>query len=261
MTTFKKMAAILCSATTLLAAGTAMSASADGNLVIAGSDDTYTLAEIEANDRLVTFTVSMENNPGYAGAGVGIYYGELQPKLWDDGTVDFSSGEATQNALLSVENKKSAVEVEDRMIGMAVASAATMRKSGVMLELYFYVPEDAEPGDVYEITLLVDQVSTLDDQLLEFDSRNGYIRIADETTTTTTETTTTTTETTTTETTTVETTTTEETTVETTTEETTAETTTTTAEPEPTGDAGVALAVAGLLTAAGTALVVRKKRG
>lgn len=261
---FKKMAAILCSAT-LLAAGTAMSASADGDLVIAGSDDTYTMAEIEANNRLVTFTVSMENNPGYAGAGVGIYYGELTPKLWDDGTVDFSSGEATQNALLSVENKKTAVEVEDRMIGMAIASANTMRKSGVMLEIYFYVPEDAQPGDVYEVTLLVDQVSTLDDQLLDAGSRNGYIRIAEETTTTTTttttETTTTTTETTTTETTTVETTTTEETTVETTTEETTAETTTTTAAPEPTGDAGVALAVAGLLTAAGTALVVRKKRG
>lgn len=268
MTTFKKLAAVLCSATTLLAAGAAMSASAEGGIVISGSDDTYTLAELEATDRLVPVVISMENNPGYAGAGIGIYYGELQPLLYDDGSVDFSGGVATQNAMLSVENKPSDV-VSERMIGLACASSATLRKSGAMLNLQFYVPEDAQPGDVYEITLLVDQITTLDDQELESTSKSAFVRIAGETTTTTTETTTTTTETTTTttettttttETTTTETTT-ETTTTETTTETTTSETTTTTAAPEPTGDAGVALAVAGLLTAAGTALVVRKKRG
>lgn len=258
---FKKLAAVLCGATTLLAAGAAMSASAEGGIVISGSDDTYTLAELEATNRLVPVVISMENNPGYAGAGIGIYYGELQPLLYDDGSVDFSGGVATQNAMLSVENKPSDV-VSERMIGLACASSATLRKSGAMLNLQFYVPEDAQPGDVYEITLLVDQITTLDDQELESTSKSAFVRIAGETTTTTTETTTTTTETTTTttETTTTETTT-ETTTTETTTETTTSETTTTTAAPEPTGDAGVALAVAGLLTAAGTALVVRKKRG
>ncbi|MBR6762076.1 MAG: NPXTG-anchored protein, partial [Oscillospiraceae bacterium] len=43
-------------------------------------------------------------------------------------------------------------------------------------------------------------------------------------------------------------------------EETTTTESTTTAPDVPTGDAGVALAFAGLLTAAATAVVVRKKR-
>ncbi len=267
---FKKMAAVLCSATTLLAAGAAMSANAEGGIAIVGSDNTYTLEELADAGNRVTVSISMENNPGYAGAGIGIYYGELAPYFEYEEMV-YTGGPATRNAMLSVEHKASD-NVDERMIGFACANSSVMRASGIMLEIDFLVPEDAAAGDVYEIKLEVDQITTIDDAELESTAQSAFVRIqaeTTETTTTTTETTTTTTETTTTTTetttTTTETTTTTTetttTTTETTTETTTADTTTTTAAPEPTGDAGVALAVAGLLTAAGTALVVRKKRG
>ncbi len=267
---FKKLAAVVCSATTLLAAGAAMSASASGDLMIVGSDNTYTIAELEAADWRVPVTISIQNNPGYCGSGIGIYYGEeINPCVWeDDGSLEYEMGPKSGGLAIVAENND-----EKNMIGWATGGAANVRGDGIITTLFFMIPEDVTPGTEYEIYFVIDQIANANTELLEATPQSAWIRIqgettettttTTETTTTTTETTTTTTETTTTttETTTTTTETTTTTTETTTTETTTAETTTTTAAPEPTGDAGVALAVAGLLTAAGTALVVRKKRG
>ncbi len=284
MTTFKKMAAVLCGATTLLALGATLTTSAAGTLTISGNDQTV---ELGATD--IAVTMSIENNPGYAGLGVGIYYGELVPVCTD--ADNKTPKNKLEEAYLSADGEivvldtvpgLSVIENSDAkdLIGFSAADTKNCVDDGKMITLYFNLPADAAAGDVYEIQFVIDQIALEDKTLMDLSNvtvNSAFVRVAGETTTettttetTTTETTTTettTTETTTTETTTTETTTTETTTTETTTETTTTETTTTEttttteAPPSSTGDAGVGLAVAGLLTAAGTALVVRKKRG
>jgi len=282
MTTFKKLAAVLCGATTLLALGASLTTSAAGTLTISGNDQT-----VELGATNIAVTMSIENNPGYAGIGVGIYYGELVPVCTDaenktpkNKLEEAYMDDAGEIVILNTVPGLAVIENSDAkdLIGFSAADTANCVDDGKMVTLYFDLPADAAAGDVYEIRYVVDQIALEDKTLMDLSTisvNSAFVRVAGETTTetttteTTTETTTTetTTETTTTETTT-ETTTTEtttettttETTTETTTTETTTETTTTEAPPSSTGDAGVGLAVAGLMTAAAAAVVARKKR-
>ena len=251
---FKKAAAVLCSATTLLAMGAAnvMSASAEG-IVTISADQIYA----EAGATGVAFSIYMENNPGYAASGIGVHYDpaltcNLNPSNTESAL--FEQGPASSGLTGII-----LVDTEQCIAGWAYMGFGTNGDDGIMFTLHFDIPADAEPGTVYPIEIVTDMIADDKGNNFEFTDVAGWIAIPEETTTTTEETTTTTEETTTT---TEETTTTTEETTTTTGETTTTteETTTTTTTPPPTGDAGVGLAVAGLLMAAGTAAVVLRKK-
>lgn len=288
---FKKLAAVACSAVTVLAMG-AFQASAAGQIEMKGEEITLTLEELQAANYEVQWGVELINNPGYCNSGVGVTYGD-----GDDSNNDtVPSLEVVMKSGTTPKTKKVGaadltVIAKDRpdadLVGWATNGADLSTDDGIILYFYFKVPETAQPGDKFPLTIDLDMLSTDQTNHFEQDTKvtNGFIAIAGGTTTesTTTETTTesTTTESTTTESTTSESTTSESTTssssssssstttttttsgksttTTTTTGKTTGKTTTTTGKGTATGDAGAGLAVAGMLAAAATAVVLRKK--
>lgn len=288
---FKKLAAVACSAVTVLAMG-AFQASAAGQIEMKGEEITLTLEELQAANYEVQWGVELINNPGYYNSGVSVTYGD-----GDDSNNDtVPSLEVVMKSGTSPKIKKVGaadlnVISKDRpdadLVGWATNGAELSTDDGIILYLYFKVPETAQPGDKFPLTIDLDMLSTGQTNHFEQDTKvtNGFIAIAGGTTTETTSTETTT-ESTTTESTTTESTTTESTTSEsttsssssssnttttttttsgktttttTTTGKTTGTTTTTTGKGTATGDAGAGLAVAGMLAAAATAVVLRKK--
>ena len=277
-----KMAAIACSAVSVLALG-AIFASAADQPQLKGQEITLTLDELKAQNYEVKWGVELTGNPGYTNSGASITYADgLTVKAGSNGMPVKTKGPAGGELTLICQDKP-----EDHLLGWATNGAEICADDGVIVTFTFVVPQTAKEGDKWEMELALDSLSTdqahhFEDQFKGWDSASkkiakelgGYIQIAGETTTsttttttsttTTTETTTTTTETTTslssTTTSTASTTTTTGTTKATTgtTKATTAATTAKTAGTK-TGDAGVALAVAGMLAAAGTAIVLRKK--
>lgn len=285
---FKKLAAVACSAVTVLAMG-AFQASAAGQIEMKGEEITLTLEELQAANYEVQWGVELINNPGYCNSGVGVTYGD-----GDDSNNDtVPSLEVVMKSGTTPKTKKVGaadltVIAKDRpdadLVGWATNGADLSTDDGIILYFYFKVPETAQPGDKFPLTIDLDMLSTDQTNHFEQDTKvtNGFIEIAGGTTTesTTTETTTepTTTESTTTESTTSEsttsssssssestttttttTTTSGKTTTTTTTTGKTTTTTTTTGKGTATGDAGAGLAVAGMLAAAATAVVLRKK--
>lgn len=285
---FKKLAAVACSAVTVLAMG-AFQASAAGQIEMKGEEITLTLEELQAANYEVQWGVELINNPGYCNSGVGVTYGD-----GDDSNNDtVPSLEVVMKSGTTPKTKKVGaadltVIAKDRpdadLVGWATNGAELSTDDGIILYFYFKVPETAQPGDKFPLTIDLDMLSTDQTNHFEQDTKvtNGFIAIAGSTTTETTSTETTT-ESTTTESTTTESTTSESTTSEsttsssssstttttttsgktttttTTTGKTTGKTTTTTGKGTATGDAGAGLAVAGMLAAAATAVVLRKK--
>ncbi len=287
---FKKLAAVACSAVTVLAMG-AFQASAAGQIEMKGEEITLTLEELQAANYEVQWGVELINNPGYCNSGVGVTYGD-----GDDSNNDtVPSLEVVMKSGTTPKTKKVGaadltVIAKDRpdadLVGWATNGADLSTDDGIILYFYFKVPETAQPGDKFPLTIDLDMLSTDQTNHFEQDTKvtNGFIAIAGGTTTEPTTTEPTTTEPTTTESTATESTTSESTTsssssssdsttttttttttsgktttTTTTSGKTTGTTTTTTGKGTATGDAGAGLAVAGMLAAAATAVVLRKK--
>lgn len=285
---FKKLAAVACSAVTVLAMG-AFQASAAGQIEMKGEEITLTLEELQAANYEVQWGVELINNPGYCNSGVGVTYGDGDDSNNDTvPSLEVVMKSGTSPKIKKVGAADLTVIAKDRpdadLVGWATNGADLSTDDGIILYFYFKVPETAQPGDKFPLTIDLDMLSTDQTNHFEQDTKvtNGFIEIAGGTTTTET----TTTESTTTESTTTESTTTESTTSEsttssssssssttttttttsgktttttTTTGKTTGKTTTTTGKGTATGDAGAGLAVAGMLAAAATAVVLRKK--
>lgn len=288
---FKKLAAVACSAVSVLAMG-AFQASAAGQIEMKGQEVILTLEELQAANYEVEWGVELINNPGYCNSGVGVTYGD-----GDDSNNDtVPSLEVVMKSGTTPKTKKVGaadltVIAKDRpdadLVGWATNGADLSTDDGVILYFYFKVPETAQPGDKFPLTIDLDMLSTDQTNHFEQDTlvTDGYIMIAGGTTTEPTTTEPTTTEPTTTESTATESTTSESTTsssssssdsttttttttttsgkttttTTTTSGKTTGTTTTTTGKGTATGDAGAGLAVAGMLAAAATAVVLRKK--
>ena len=283
MKLFKKAAAIVCGAATVAALSvTALTASAAGaNEIVA--DQIYA----EPGQKDVAFSVKLNGNTGFDQLNFSLKYDTRLTPVLEEGSTNIPKNESDEySGLASV-----FVNPEKGVIGYGLVCSKKQDKDKALTTVYFDVPTDAKPGDEFAITFIDGNSKVLiGDDAQEFSNVAGWIKIKGVTTTTTTATTTSTTETTTTTTETT-TSTTETTTSTVTTTDTTGSTgsttgstttsgstsggTTTTAKATtkaagttasggkqdgPTaGDAGVALAVAGLLAAAGTAIVIRKK--
>ena len=312
MKLFSKVAAVLCGAATVAAAGAALSASAVDKPTIY-ADQVY--AE---PGQIVDFSLNIEGNTGYAGSGIGLYYDErLEPQGVSDLEIEGTYGPASTNLAQSL-----LCNTKKLRVGWTSSGTKDNDTDGAIYTVRFKVPDDAQAGDTFNMQVVVTQFCTAKNVDIDYDAVDGWIKIKDVTTTSETTTTTseTTTSSTTKETTTSETTTTtlsdtttssssQETTTLSSSDETTTttlsdvsgegtETTTETGTGEPgtdepgtndtgsgepgtdastestnnggngggndqpgvhTGDAGVALAIAGLLTAAGAAVVIRRK--
>lgn len=262
MTTFKRIAAALCSAATLFAIGaTAMTASADATVTIKADQVQLTVDELKEKNYIVPFSFSLENNVGYAACGIQMLYDntvlDVVADPEDDTMSAYEEGPAAKG-LTQVVTRNAA----KGLVGYATQGTKNNSASGVVITVNFILPTTAKAGDKYEIKMNVVQFANKESQDVAYTTQDGYIEILEKPITTTTTTTTTTTETTTTTTTTTvaqQPNTDTDTTATTTTTEGTTTTTTTTAAPTQTGDAGVGLAVAGVLAAAGAAFVLRKK--
>ena len=281
----QKAAAIACGAVTLASLSIAgLSASAAGaNEIVA--DQIFA----EAGQKNVAFSVKLNGNTGFDQLNFSLKYDTRLTPVLEEGSTNIPKNESDEySGLASV-----FVNPEKGVIGYGLVCSKKQDKDKALTTVYFDVPADAKAGDEFPITFIDGNSKVLiGDDAQEFTNVAGWIKIKEETTTTTTATTTTTTETTT-STTETTTSTTEPTTSAVTTTDTTGSTgsttggttttsdnsgktnTTTTAKATtkaagttaaggkqdgPTaGDAGVALAIAGLLAAAGTAIVIRKK--
>ncbi|MBR5372214.1 MAG: hypothetical protein IK130_08365 [Oscillospiraceae bacterium] len=289
----KKATAIVCGAATIATLSVAaITASADGTVMVA---DKTTLAAPTTD--AVKYTVKLQGNPGVTNINFTLKYdSRLKPVTEIDEdenkeVLKFETGYAGMASAFVNEN----AEGLGAIIGCGIVGSSKMTGDNDVLTVWFKLPSDAKAGDKYAISFDDPATEFLNgSKAVEVSSEAGYIEIA---TPTTTEATTTTTEetTTTTEETTSATTTSSEVTTSATTASsseaasgttstsasnngTSASATTTTTKATTTkaggnggttnsgkqdgptaGDAGVALAIAGLLAAAGTAIVARKK--
>lgn len=226
-------------------AASAMTASAEGAVELS-------LDQIYAEPgETVTFGMNIANNAtnGWAAGGFVCTYDErLEIGLDAAGELLMAEDMASLGLTFAT-----AVDPEIYQFATTWAGSKMNNKEGVLFTVQFTVPEDAQPGDTFPITLTVDKFNDDNATAVEYTAADGWIAIeAEETTTSTEETTTTTEETTTT---------TEEETTTTTEAETTTTTTTSKVTVPDTGSENTtaALGLAGLLTAAAAAVVLKKK--
>lgn len=239
---FKKAAAALCGITTLLALGaTALSASAAEKIEF--SAEKVTVSADQAGQE-VPFSLYIKNNSGYAAAGIALNFNQACNGRYLTGVAGKSEtqGKFDKGPGGSDLTIYCPLNAEKRIFGYSAMGTDVNKSDGIVITAYFMLPADAEPGDIYPITLDVNQLADENANLLEFTTVDGYIEVEEKTTTSTTTTTTGTTTTTT-----------------STTSESTTEGTETAAPPVQTGDASAAIAVAGLVAVAGAAFVLRKK--
>lgn len=187
------------------------------------------------------------------------YDAKLDAVLDGAGDIDYSYGDAVgaMGKKLSVGAAISKELNEEGQKGFAFAwgTASAVSGNGQLAIFKFTVPADAQPGDEFPINLTVKDGGFIDADKanIAFETVNGWIKIAEETETSTESETTTTTTTTTTE-----------GAVETTAPVETTGATTTTKKPDvkppKTGVDGAALGVVGMLSAAAAAAVVLKKK-
>ena len=292
-----KIAAVSCSVVALGALGITAAAQ---NPVPADSDISgFTLTADKTNiiagvieaepGETVHFPVYIANNAksGFAATGLRLIYdAKLTPVTDEDGNLVFDKKCTAGDDV----TKKFTLNAEKQIIGLGTMGSDPEKDNGIMYTVDIKVPADAEAGAKFPMTLEVDKWLDAKTNPLEYVTIDGYIFIAGkpttDTTTTTTDTTTTTTTTTTAPITTttapITTTTAPVTDVTTTTSSSSGVTSTTTTTAggnkvtttakknnggtssnttaTKTGDAGVGVAVAGLLLAAGTAVVATKKK-
>lgn len=237
----KKTLAML-SAASMVFAGVAASAMSASAADVA----TLSLAQVVAKPgEVVPFTLTCENTEaGFAGLGAVLNYDEnLTP------TVEFDELKCDQGEGANGMTMVTHYVLEDHSIALVFGKPSMHKMSGVMGTVYFTVPEDAEPGTKYDVTMAVNQFGDDEGNLLEYEVVNGWIQVETPTTATTTVTTDATTAAATT----------------TTTATTTVAPAVTTAapvtKPADTGadNTAAALGLAGLLTAAAAAVVLKKK--
>ena len=284
---FQKATAIVCGAATIASLSiAAFSASADGDVNVITADQVV----VPLGTKEVAYTVKLVNNAGFTTANFSLIY-DSRLKIQTDG------GENSPKYEEGYSDPSVFCNPEQHLLGYGKMSNKKITKDDVMVTVYFDIPADAKEGDIFELKFDTEKdiCSVQDgDEPNNCKLADGWIKIQSPTTsseTTTTETTTTTSETTTSETTTSETTTAQTTsatassgagTGTTSKSATQAPSTTSSAKATTattannggkgttasgtgkqggveTGDAGVALAIAGLLAAAGTAIVARKK--
>ncbi|MBQ5335301.1 MAG: LPXTG cell wall anchor domain-containing protein [Oscillospiraceae bacterium] len=269
----KKAAALFCSAAAALSMSAVLSASAAGSA-------TFEAQEVYADPgETVHYEVYLKDNPGYAALGLPLVFDERLTVVGANGTdistSSYALGEASNpNGILNYNGSKHIIAYSSS------SSGSNKNESGLLYKVDIKVPDDAQPGDTFEMKLMNSDGEAKPKQFVDENSAalgyvmdHGWIKIKEITTTTTESETTVTTTTTTVS---------EDPGTTSTTEsgdtDTNTETTTTVSGSEggatdstsngnggsdvpgpKTGETGAALAIAGLLTAAGAAYAIRRK--
>ena len=258
---FKKTAAIVCSAATLVVlSATAMLAGAQETLTkedraseIAADGPTLMADEVYAEPgEKVQYGLFLANNKGFSSCnGYFIYDERLAPYVWENDTAeesvpweasmgidvdpDFTYGESDTPTSAKY-GRNPALYMTPSLNGNVhrfafgtIGEKVNSCPDGLMFYTYFKVPDSAKPGDEFPVELTITMFLDDNSDDTAFTKVNGWIKVKEVSMTTESTTTseTTTSETTTSETTTSETTTSETTTSETTTSETTTSETTT----------------------------------
>lgn len=297
---FAKVAAVACSVASLGMLGIAASAQtnteiADRTDLVAGKTNIVAGIVEAVPGETVKFPVYIANNTGFAATGVRLIHDErLSVPLNANKKPNTKKGDAGNDVTTTF-----SYNAEKRIIGLGTMGTDPEMDNGLMYEVEITVPADAQKGDQFDMTIEIDKWLDAATNPVEHAAVPGYIFIkggSSDTETTTTSTTTSTSTTTTTSSTapttistapttistaptTVSTAPTTVSTVSTKSTSSTASTTTTTGTNKgtpvvttakggstssttatKTGDAGVGVAVAGLLLAAGTAVVATKKK-
>lgn len=272
---FKKAVALVCGAATMLSVGAALSASASGPMVFS-ADQIY--AE---PGQIVDYSVKLSNNQGYAASGLSLFFDERLEIQNTSGRsikpVDAGPAAAGLSTTLGYHDTK-------HQIGWStMGNGDDCTADGILYTLKIKVPADAKPGDTFVMDLgEISQLVNSAKETREWQLVDGWIKIAPVTTTTEDSTTTTTTSSSS-----------EEPKTDTTASVSSGDESQTTSEsvsgdssdtesteatsgsdatdatsnnnggsdvPGPkTGETGAALAIAGLMTAAGAAYVIRRK--
>ncbi|MBR6107233.1 MAG: hypothetical protein IKQ39_04410 [Oscillospiraceae bacterium] len=180
----------------------------------------------------ISYSINVTNNEGFGISALALYYdprlvpeqgGTENEPNFDEGEIIEIQGGGTLYEFASLNKAVSVISA-----GTIGEKNAAVNKEGTYITFYFTVPSDAKPGDEFPMDLRVTDWETGLYVPLSFSDVDGWVKIQEESTTSSTTTESTTTESTTTESTTTESTTTESTTTEsTTTESTTTESTTT----------------------------------
>ena len=268
---FKKAAALLCGAFTAVSLSAVLSASAS-DAVFEGEQ------KYAAPGEEVSYSVSIKNNPGYAALGIAVFHDERLEVLDVSGrSVKVAQGSGSTGLSVSGSYKSDA-----RSVAVSTMGTDNCTEDGVIFTFKVKVPEDAKDGDTYPMDIrdtMTQFVNVAKEDQSPYTVIDGWIKVVAPETTSTTESETTTTQKTT-DTTPVssdsqissdsqssgasdsdtETTTTAAGTEDTGASDSTSNNNGGSDVPGPkTGETGAALAIAGLLTAAGAAYVIRKK--
>lgn len=271
---FKKAVALVCGAATMLSVGAALSASASGPMV-------FTADQIYAEPgQTVDYSVKLSNNQGYAASGLSLFFDE---RLEIQNTVGRSIDPVNAGPAAAGLAPTLGYNASKHQVGWStMGNGSDCKADGILYTLSIKVPADAKPGDTFVMDLgEISQLVNSAKETREWQLVDGWIKIADITTTTEESTTTTTSSSS------------EEPKTDTTASVSSGDESQTTSEsvsgdssdtesteatngtdatdatsnnnggsdvPGPkTGETGAALAIAGLMTAAGAAYVIRRK--
>jgi len=255
----------------------------DGQLNFVATRVTVDEADVKAaaDGYVISYSVEIANNTGYASAGVAVVYDSKLTPVMNGENVKYEKGDAGSGIGVVKEN------LSKHLVGCGASTMENVTANGKYITIDFKLPKDAKKGDKFAMSWDIDSVIDANDEDVTWNEVDGYIEIVGGTTTTVTTTTTpapttsttvpttsvtvpTTTKPAETIVTTTITTTTGATgsgTTNTTASNTTAKATTTKAanggnntNSTKTGDAGAGVAAAALLLAAGTAVAAGKKK-
>ncbi|MBQ6039571.1 MAG: hypothetical protein IJL32_02160 [Oscillospiraceae bacterium] len=258
----------------------------DGQLNFVATRVTVDESDVKAaaDGYVISYSVEIANNTGYASAGVAVVYDSKLTPVMNGENVKYEKGDAGSGIGVVKEN------LSKHLVGCGASTMENVTANGKYITIDFKLPKDAKVGDKYPMTWDIDSVIDANDEDVTWNEVDGYIEIVKDptpitttviTTTTPAPTTSTTVPTTTVTvpttskpvdtivTTTITTTTgaTGSRTTNTTASNTTAKATTTKAanggnntNSTKTGDAGAGVAAAALLLAAGTAVAAGKKK-
>lgn len=172
---FKKASAVLCGAAIMLGVGATVSADNTKTAQIIGESKTVTLDDLKANNYEVTWDLSIVDNPGYVGIGLGI-------SVPSDLTIVRDPDDETSAKFDGGDGAKGLVQIavlgtKENKIAWTTAGSKNVTKDATIASFYFKVPETAKAGDKFPITLELSSFTDKDYKELPASAVNGYIMI------------------------------------------------------------------------------------
>lgn len=130
--------------------------------------------ECNAGDE-IDYPVYIYNNTGYAGTGIRLNYDErLSPVLNTDGKVITQKGEAGDDINMFFSRNP-----DLNVVGIGTLGSDGEMDSGMMFTVKIKVPDDAIPGTIYPMQLVIERWLDKDINEVKYITYDGWIRIYD----------------------------------------------------------------------------------